>query len=316
MAELRTHLGRARTFRWPLFAALCLVPVLGGCGGATLSLGGLIEQIIIGLILGSVYALIALGYTLVYGVIKLINFAHGDIYMLGAFVGFYTLRFAIRVLTFTTGLSLIWCFVIATIVSAVICGLGAMLMERLAYRPMRRSVRIAALITAVGVSFLLENAGIIVFGANPRGYEPKNFAVYQVELATDAAFADARRIEVRDKTQIQLKDPAGPAFARVRIVTREGTSDWSPVLPVQPAEPTGLIESTPPGGPSRRPDSSAGGATGRSIRARRASRCGPLRGCSVRAARCSGIGPAMAHRPAAACVRTARPGCRGRRAAG
>jgi ABC-type branched-subunit amino acid transport system permease subunit len=90
--ELHKYIARLTNFRWPLFAALLLFPLFTGCSGS-FNAGNLLEQLLIGLILGSVYALIALGYTLVYGVIKLINFAHGDIYMLGAFSGYYLLRF-------------------------------------------------------------------------------------------------------------------------------------------------------------------------------------------------------------------------------
>ena len=117
--DLHSHIRRASIFRWPLFVALCAVPLLGGCSGSALTITGLIEQLILGLILGSVYALIALGYTLVYGVIKLINFAHGDIYMLGAFISYYLLRFNIRWLHYTEGISLIWCWIISVLPS---CG--------------------------------------------------------------------------------------------------------------------------------------------------------------------------------------------------
>jgi len=242
--ELGAHIEKVRAFRWPIFLALCLVPLLGGCNGVPLTIGTLVEQLLIGLILGSIYALIALGYTLVYGVIKLINFAHGDIYMLGAFGGYYFLRFTIRWLHFNHGVSLITCFVISLIISAVICALLAMLMERLAYRPLRRSTRIAALITAVGVSFFLENSGIIVFGPNPKSYEPKTLAVYQLELAQTADFTGAQRIEVMDREQESL--PARrftqATYARVRGVTKLGTAPWSPALEVDPAKDNGYVE--------------------------------------------------------------------------
>jgi len=242
--QLEANIRRARVFRWPLCVALCLVPVLGGCGAVPLTLGGLIQQLLIGLILGSIYALIALGYTLVYGVIKLINFAHGDIFMLGAFFGYYVLRFTIRWLYYTHGVSLIICFVIATTVSAVLCAALAMLMERLAYRPLRRSTRIAALITAVGVSFLLENAGIIVFGPNPKSFEPKTFETYQLELSATPDFAHPRRHEVWDTTQRAFSEGSlpQPAFARVRLVNRAGSSEWSPVLEIAQGRPGGFVE--------------------------------------------------------------------------
>ncbi|MCH7472102.1 branched-chain amino acid ABC transporter permease [bacterium] len=242
--DLSKYIARARPFRWPLFAALCLIPVLGGCNGAPLSLGTLLEQLFIGLILGSVYALIALGYTLVYGVIKLINFAHGDIYMLGAFFGYYLLRFFIRWLHFGGGLHLIWCFVFSTVISAVICAGIAVLMERLAYRPLRGSSRIAALITAVGVSFLLENLGIITFGPNPKSYEPKTLETYQLQIADSQDFASANAIQVLDSTQKNFPASrfSGTTYARVRMVNKHGTSEWSPVLEMLASKPGGFIE--------------------------------------------------------------------------
>ena len=106
-------------------------------------------QIIVnGLILGSVYALIALGYTMVYGIIKLINFAHGDVYMMGAFMGYYFIN------------NLHMNFFVALILSMAGCALLGMAIEFLAYRPLRKSTKVAALITAIGVSFLLENVMI------------------------------------------------------------------------------------------------------------------------------------------------------------
>ncbi|MGO2199999.1 MAG: branched-chain amino acid ABC transporter permease, partial [Pseudolactococcus laudensis] len=96
-------------------------------------------QIIVnGLILGSVYALIALGYTMVYGIIKLINFAHGDVYMMGAFMGYYFIN------------SLHLNFFVALILSMAGCALLGMAIEFLAYRPLRKSTKVAALITAIG----------------------------------------------------------------------------------------------------------------------------------------------------------------------
>ena len=118
----------------------------------------MLQQLVNGLILGSVYALLALGYTMVYGIIKLINFAHGDIYMIGAFMGYYL----INILKFNFFLSLI----LAMIGTAILGGL----IEFLAYRPLRNSTRIAALITAIGVSFLLEYGMIFFVGANTRSF--------------------------------------------------------------------------------------------------------------------------------------------------
>lgn len=118
----------------------------------------MLQQLVNGLILGSVYALLALGYTMVYGIIKLINFAHGDIYMIGAFIGYYL----INILKFNFFLSLILVMIGTAILGVVI--------EFLAYRPLRNSTRIAALITAIGVSFLLEYGMIFFVGANTRSF--------------------------------------------------------------------------------------------------------------------------------------------------
>ena len=109
------------------------------------------QQLVNGIILGSIYALLALGYTMVYGIIKLINFAHGDIYMLGAFIGYY----AISALHMN-----LWMALIVTMITTAIFG---MLIEFLAYRPLRHSTRISALITAIGVSFLLEYGMVFFF---------------------------------------------------------------------------------------------------------------------------------------------------------
>lgn len=118
------------------------------------------QQIINGLSLGSIYALIALGYTMVYGIIKLINFAHGDVMMVGAYSGW----FAITVLHLP--------FLPALLFSMVSCALLGVLIERIAYKPLRNASRIAALITAIGVSLFLEYGGMIVVSAQVRTYPP------------------------------------------------------------------------------------------------------------------------------------------------
>ena len=115
-----------------------------------------LQQIINGLSLGGIYALIALGYTMVYGIIELINFAHGDVYTLGSF-------FALAVLTLlgvtdvVTGPYLIVVVTVTILTSMVLCGIVGVLIERLAYRRLRNAPRLAPLITAIGMSFILEN---------------------------------------------------------------------------------------------------------------------------------------------------------------
>ncbi|MCC7478902.1 branched-chain amino acid ABC transporter permease [bacterium] len=215
-----------------------------GCNGQPMNAGTLLEQLLIGLILGSVYAVIALGYTLVYGVIKLINFAHSDVYMVGAFLGYYLLRFFIRWLHFDHGISLVWCFIFSVLLSSGACAVLSVVIERLAYRPLRKSTRIAALITAVGVSFFLENLGIIAFGANPKSYEPKTLPVYQLQLSADASFSSPEQFEVRELSQKEF--PAARfdsvTFARVRLLSPRGESDWGPALEVDPGQNQGFVE--------------------------------------------------------------------------
>ncbi len=122
-----------------------------------------LQQLVNGLTSGSVYALIALGYTMVYGILRLINFAHGDVYMLGAFFGLFAAR-ALHAGEAPNPLKALAVLVIAM----VGCGLAGIVIERGAYKPVRNSPRLSALITAIGVSLLLENGGRVVFGADPK----------------------------------------------------------------------------------------------------------------------------------------------------
>ena len=116
------------------------------------------QQLINGVSLGSIYALIALGYTMVDGLMRLINFAHGDIYMLGAYAGYFaTTYFKMPLLP-------------ALIFSMVAAAAAGMLIERLAYRPLRSAPKIAILITAIGVSLLLEYGGILLVTPQPRTF--------------------------------------------------------------------------------------------------------------------------------------------------
>jgi len=124
-----------------------------------------LQQLANGIAWGSIYALIALGYTMVYGTLRLINFAHGDVYMVGAFAAYFLAR-ALGIGTVTEASPLIAAVVLLG--SMAICALLGILIELLAYRPVRRSSRLTALITAIGVSLFLENAGIRIFGADPK----------------------------------------------------------------------------------------------------------------------------------------------------
>ncbi|MEZ0577498.1 branched-chain amino acid ABC transporter permease [Nocardioides sp. MH1] len=117
-----------------------------------------------GLFVGSFYALVALGYSMVYGIVRLLNFAHGDLYMLGAFVGFVALS-AVGGLTAVTSLGAL---ALALVVAMTATGTAGLLIERVAYRPLRGSPRLAVLITAVGASFTLEYGIAATAGTRPR----------------------------------------------------------------------------------------------------------------------------------------------------
>ncbi len=123
----------------------------------------LLQNFIIGIQTGAVYALIAVGYTMVYGVLRLINFAHGDVYMVGAFVGLtLAARMGFATAASIPGFTLIFFFTLA------ICAVLGVAIERFAYRPLRRAPRITALITAIGVSLLLEALAQLIWGAAPQ----------------------------------------------------------------------------------------------------------------------------------------------------
>ena len=130
----------------------------------------LIQQLVNGLSLGSIYALIALGYTMVYGIVKLINFAHGDIFMVGAFVGFYS----ITILELS--------FIPALLISMISCAIFGVIIERIAYKPLRNATRIAALITAIGVSLLIEYGVIYIRGAQPEAYPSDVLPVNEINI--------------------------------------------------------------------------------------------------------------------------------------
>src|SRR5467141_2672509 len=124
-----------------------------------------LQQLINGITIGAIYALIALGYTMVYGILRLINFAHGDIYMVGAFVGY----FLAYELGFAAGPSLVGLSVVL-IGSMIAAALVGMAIERFAYRPIRKYARMTTLITAIGVSLLIENLLVARLGAAPRAF--------------------------------------------------------------------------------------------------------------------------------------------------
>jgi branched-chain amino acid transport system permease protein len=133
----------------------------------------LIQTIVTGLTTGCLYALIALGYTMVYGVLKLLNFAHGDVYMVGAYIGYFVIQWfgGPNALVIPVPLLLVIMFVLA----GGGCGALGVAIERFAYRPLRDAPRIAPLITALGVSFLLENSVLLLWGGFERSYQTPTF---------------------------------------------------------------------------------------------------------------------------------------------
>jgi branched-chain amino acid transport system permease protein len=166
-----------------------------------------LQQLINGVSLGAIYSLIALGYTMVYGVLKLINFAHGDVYMVGAFMGYYIAnglgaRGAQMLGQSADGIiargllgsgtmepSLITALVVMLLAMAICAALGVII-ERFAYRPVRKYSRLTALITAIGVSLLLENGGQVVFGADPKFF-PELFKKRNIDLFGGASINSA-----------------------------------------------------------------------------------------------------------------------------
>jgi branched-chain amino acid transport system permease protein len=134
-----------------------------------------LQQLINGLALGSILALIALGYTMVYGILRFINFAHGDIFMLGAFAGFYVAPKVATILPMPS----IWSGLAVMGISMAICAAVGIVIEKLAYRPLRRRPKLTVLITAIGVSLFLEYTGQFAFGAAPKRF-PEIIPVYPI----------------------------------------------------------------------------------------------------------------------------------------
>ncbi len=126
-----------------------------------MSIDVLLQQIVNGLVVGSVYALVALGYTMVYGILQLINFAHGEIVMIGALAALFVTNALIAV-----GVPPALALVIAILAAMIICAIVGVSVERIAYRPLRTAPRLAPLITAIGVSIFLQQIAILVFGRN------------------------------------------------------------------------------------------------------------------------------------------------------
>lgn len=143
----------------------------------------IIQQLINGISLGSIYALIALGYTMVYGIINLINFAHGDIYMMGAYIGYF--------LTTFTGLG----FFPALIIAMLSCSILGMVIEKIAYKPIRNSTRISALITAISVSLFLQYTMMYFVGPQTRTF-PEVLDSKRINILGEKVFLDMKNIYI------------------------------------------------------------------------------------------------------------------------
>ncbi len=147
-----------------------------------------------GLTTGALYALIALGYSMVYGVLKLLNFAHGDLYMIGAFIGYFVIQWFGGSTAISVPVPLL--LVIMFVLAAAGTGLLGVAIERFAYRPLRDAPRIAPLITALGVSFVLENAVLLLFGSQTRIYNTSDFISFNSGIHIGALNIDIVRIMV------------------------------------------------------------------------------------------------------------------------
>src|SRR5713226_7620174 len=149
----------------------------------------LLQELVIGITTGAIYALIALGYTMVYGIIELINFAHGDIFMIGTFICITIFdQFGITASSAPRGFSLIGLLLLALLGSMLICAVLGVVIERVAYRPLRNAPRLAPLISAIGVSLILEDVGKLWKGINyitfPQIFPEKDLPLGPVTINT------------------------------------------------------------------------------------------------------------------------------------
>lgn len=142
-----------------------------------MNLEALIQQLMNGLSLGSLYALIAIGYTMVYGILRLINFAHGDIFMIGAYCAFF----------FVAIFHLPW--FLSALLAIGLTALVGMSVERIAYRPIRNAPRISLLITALGMSLFIENLGLVTVGARPKAFARPEIMAKVVKIGPAAVSA-------------------------------------------------------------------------------------------------------------------------------
>ncbi|HEY2551576.1 MAG TPA: branched-chain amino acid ABC transporter permease [Streptosporangiaceae bacterium] len=150
------------------------------------------QELVNGLTTGALYSLVALGFSMVYGVLKLLNFAHGDLYMVGAFVGYFVIQWfgGPASLAIPVVLLLVIMFALAAL---LVGGLGVAI-ERFAYRPLRNAPRIAPLITAIGISFFLENSVLLLFGGQTRVYNTPEFISLSSGITIGSVNIDAVQI--------------------------------------------------------------------------------------------------------------------------
>ena len=129
-----------------------------------------LDNLVNGISLGSIYAIIALGYTMVYGIAKMLNFAHGDVIMVGAYVAFCALQY--------------WNLppVVALLMSMIVCTVLGVVIEGFAYRPLRKATSLAVLITAIGMSYLLQNLALMIWGANPKNFPKSMISIPTISL--------------------------------------------------------------------------------------------------------------------------------------
>src|SRR5712671_3710362 len=152
------------------------------------------QELVNGITTGALYSLVALGFSMVYGVLKLLNFAHGDLYMVGAYIGFFVIQWfgGAAHVSIPVPLLLVIMFVLA---AGLVGGLGVAI-ERFAYRPLRDAPRIAPLITAIGVSFFLESSALLLFGAQYRVYNTSEFISLSSGIQIGSVTIDSVQIMV------------------------------------------------------------------------------------------------------------------------
>ncbi len=151
-----------------------------------------IQQVMNGLVLGSIYALIALGYTMVYGILGIINFAHGEVLMVGALTALSTIA-GLKIVA--PGLPDWLTLVIATLIAMSVCGLLSYTIERVAYRPLRNAPRLAPLITAIGVSIILQTLAMIIWSRNPLIF-PELLPSDPIDIFTTGATITGKEIVI------------------------------------------------------------------------------------------------------------------------